>query len=147
MSIPMLLALAALILLASCLSGNAAQQNEDPLQGTWSLVSLEVNGEALPVEKIKDSRLSIQGDVYTFRLGEMRLALTYQADLSKEPKTLDMTVTEGPMKGKTYHAIFTFENGNLKICRNLEPDRERPTRFGSRPDSGLMVIVWKRVAP
>jgi uncharacterized protein (TIGR03067 family) len=143
----MLLALAVLMLLAGGLSGNAAQQKEDPLQGMWSLVSLEVNGEALPVDKIKDSRLSIKGDTYSFRLREMGLALTYRADLSKDPKTLDMTVTEGPMKGKTYHAIFTFENGNLKICRNLEPDRVRPNRFGSRPDSGLMVIVWKRIAP
>jgi len=51
------------------------------------------------------------------------------------------------MKGKTYHAIYALENGNLKFCRHLEADKARPTRFASQPGSGLIVIDWKRITP
>jgi uncharacterized protein (TIGR03067 family) len=99
------------------------------------------------VDKLQDARLTIEGEKYLFRLGAMRIDMTHQADAGKRPHTLDMTVTAGEMKGKTYHAIYALENGTLKICRHVEADKARPTRFASRPDSGLMVIVWKRATP
>ena len=140
--------LAAILLTAAAGAwGGSAQTSDERLQGTWGILSLEVNGESISVDKIQEARLTIQGDKYSFRLGEMRLDMTYQVDAGKQPRTLDMTVTAGPMKGKTYHAIYAMENGTLKICRHLEADKARPTQFASQRDSGLMVIVWKRVVP
>jgi uncharacterized protein (TIGR03067 family) len=137
----------ALVLAVAYARGDSARTDDERLQGTWKVLSLVVNGEKIAVDKIQDSRLVIQGDKYSFRLGEMKLEMTYKADASKKPHTLDMTVTEGPMKGKTYHAIYALENGNLKICRHVEADQTRPSQFASPSGSGIMLIVWKRVTP
>ncbi len=140
--------LAVLVLTAAAGAWGERTRSGDPrLQGTWGILSLEVNGETIAVDKLQDARLTVQGDKYCFRLGEVRLDLTHRADAAKQPCTLDLTVTAGALKGKTYHAIYAIENGNLKICRNLDPDKVRPSQFVSQPNSGLMVIVWKRLAP
>jgi uncharacterized protein (TIGR03067 family) len=125
--------------------GGQTPAGDPRLQGTWGILSLEVNGETIAVDKLQDARLTVQGEKYFFRLGDTRLDLTHKADATKKPCTLDMTVTAGALKGKTYHAIYAIENGNLKICRHLDPDKARPTRFATQPNSGLMLIVWKRV--
>ncbi len=141
-----------LVLAASCLLAadglrGGAAPNDSPLQGTWTIVSLEVNGETINVSGMKEARLTVAGERYSFRMGETRLEMTYKVDPAKKPSTLDMTITEGPMKGQTYHAIYRLANGELTICRHVEPDKDRPTEFASAPRSGLMVIVWKRQTP
>jgi uncharacterized protein (TIGR03067 family) len=143
-----------LLVLTAGLLLAADAPKEDPLQaekkqfeGTWSLVSVEINGKAVAMDTLKEARLVVKGDKYSFTLGEMHLELTHKPDPTKKPKTLDLTFTEGPNKGKTFQAIYTLEKGQLKICRHLEPGMERPTEFATKPDSGLMVIVWKRDKP
>ena len=110
----------------------------------------EVNKQAIPLENLKDgnvvlvARLVIAGEAYSFRLGKSRLELTFKVDPSKKPRAIDLTVAEGPEKGKTYHGIYKLEGDTYTICRNVEPGKERPGEFVTRPDSGLMLVVWKR---
>jgi uncharacterized protein (TIGR03067 family) len=120
---------------------------ETELQGTWSLFSVEINGRPLPMDNLKDGKLFIQGEYYFFKLGDAHLEMTHKVDTSKKPKTLDLTIIAGDMKGKTYHAIYELKGGFLKICRHLDPDKARPAEFATSPNSGLMLIVWKRSAP
>ena len=138
---------AGLLLTTGSLADDPVKNDRARLQGTWSIVSLEVNGKAEDVSKLQEARLRIEGERYSFKLGDMRLEMTHKVDPGKKPKPLDLTVTEGPTKGKTYRAIYELTQDTLKICRHVEPDKERPTAFASRPDSGLMVIVWKRAKP
>jgi uncharacterized protein (TIGR03067 family) len=68
-------------------------------------------------------------------------------DPGKTPKAIDLTVTEGPQKGQTFHGIYKLEGDTYSVCPNVEPGKDRPTEFATRPDSGLMLVVWKRVQP
>ncbi len=115
------------------------------------LVGVAVAGQAFylfTVENLKQfGTLKAMGDSYTFRLGDVRLALTFAMDPSKSPRTIDLTVTEGPQKGQTLNGIYKLEGDMYTICRNAEPWKDRPTQFATRPDSGLMLVVWKRVQP
>lgn len=136
----------ALALASTGFGMDAAIGRQSELQGYWNLVSLEINGQALDVDKLEDATLFVRGERYSFALEDATLELIHKVDSTKSPKTLDMTIVEGEMKGKTYHAIYELENDILKICRNIDPDMARPTSFGSSPNSGLMVIVWKRTS-
>ena len=127
-----------------------ATTDKDALQGTWLLASVEVNKEAIPLEKLKDGNvvlvgtLVIKGDSYTFHIGKNRLEITFKVDPGKQPRAIDLTVIEGPQKGQTYHGIYKLVRDTYTICRNVEPGKERPTEFVTKPNSGLMLVVWKR---
>jgi uncharacterized protein (TIGR03067 family) len=147
MKLHFLTILTAVLLLGAAPGRDTARGDSESLEGTWSLVSVEINAQPLSMDKLKDSRLVVKGVSYSFRLGDARLAMTYKLDPGKSPKTLDLTLTEGPDKGKTYHAIYRLEGDTLTICRSVEPDKERPTEFATMPGSGLMLVVWKRDKP
>jgi RNA polymerase sigma-70 factor (ECF subfamily) len=132
---------------AEPVSQNPAKEDTAKLQGAWAIVSVEVEGQPLAMDKLKDARLTIQGKEYSFRLGEMRLELTYQLDPGKSPKAIDLILVEGADKGKSYRGIYTLEKDRYKICRTTEPEKGRPTEFATRPKSGLMMVVWKRANP
>src|SRR5262249_61256368 len=123
---------------------------KDALQGTWRLVSLELNKQVYPAKDLKDGdkplvvKLVIKGDGYSCDVGKNRLEITYKLDPAKQPGAIDLTVTEGPEKGKTYHGIYKVQGDTYTICRNVKPGQDRPTEFGTRTGSGLMMTVWKR---
>jgi uncharacterized protein (TIGR03067 family) len=141
MKLPLLVvALAGLGLAADAPKSGAVK---DSLEGTWKLVAVEINAHALPMDNLNEARLVVRGEKYSFTLGETPLEMTHRLDPVK--KTLDMTIMAGENKGKTYHAIYQLTGDILKICRHIEPEQPRPTEFGTRPDSGLMVVVWERI--
>jgi uncharacterized protein (TIGR03067 family) len=140
-----------LLAVAWCLaaSGPGAEpaKNDNQLQGSWGLVSLQVNGQVVGVTNLKGAQLVIEETRYSFLLGDSRLVMTHVLNPAATPMTLDMAITEGPLSGKTFHAIYRLTNGTLTICRNVQPDQPRPSEFVSTPGSDLMVIVWRRNAP
>jgi uncharacterized protein (TIGR03067 family) len=141
----------ALLILAVGFLGASPAPADDPAKndkakfaGTWSLVSVEINKQTLIMDPLKDAKLVVKGDKYSFTLGKVHLEMTHKVDASKKPRTLDLTITEGANKGKTLHAIYKLKGDILTICRHTEPGQARPTEFATKPDSGLMLIVWKR---
>ena len=46
-------------------------------------------------------------------------------------------------KGKTTLSIYEIEGDTLKIC-SVEPGKDRPTEFSSKPGSGHFLRVFKR---
>jgi uncharacterized protein (TIGR03067 family) len=155
MKLQVLIVAAASLLAAAVAAraGDPATADKDALQGTWRLASVEVNKEAIPLENLKEGgevlvgTLIIKGDSYTFHLGKHRLEITFRLDPTKQPKAIDLTVIDGPEKGKTYQGIYKVEGDTYTICRNVEPGKERPTEFVTKPQSGLMLVVWKREVP
>lgn len=147
----LLLGVAAGLLLTS--ASAAVPNDRDRLQGVWRLSAAEVNGQTVALNNLKSGdkiligTLTVEGESYTFRLGDVRLALTFALDPSKSPKAIDLTVADGPQKGQTFHGIYKLEGDTYTICRNVEPGKVRPAEFASRQDSGRMLVVWKRVQP
>ena len=115
------------------------------LQGTWALMSVEIDGQALSMNDLKESRLVIKGEDYVFQFRDTRLAIKFKLDTSRAPKAIDLLVVEGTDKGKLYKGIYTLEGDYYKICRPTQPEHERPIKFGTQAESGLMMNVYKRV--
>ena len=42
---------------------------------------------------------------------------TYKLDASKKPAQIDLTITDGGLKGQTFPAIFQLDGDTLKVCR------------------------------
>jgi uncharacterized protein (TIGR03067 family) len=67
-----------------------------------------------------------------------------QVGTQKSPKAIDVTMTEGPNKGKVMLGIYEIDGDTLKAC--FDPQgKKRPTEFKSPPGSQNFVNVHKRV--
>ncbi len=119
------------------------------LQGTWELVSMEIKGNSIPVERMPGRIALIEGTTFTdrnatkiFGKGKIRV------DSSGSPKRIDAEFSEGPPAGKTTLAIYELEKETLKACA-AEPGEPRPTKFTTKEGSGHMLVVYKkkRVSP
>jgi uncharacterized protein (TIGR03067 family) len=97
------------------------------------------------MEKLQDTRLVVRGSKYSLSLADTRLEMSHQLQSDQRPRAMDLTVTEGADKGKTFKAIYKLEGDTLTVCRSIHPDQDRPAEFGTKPDSGLMLVVWKRI--
>jgi uncharacterized protein (TIGR03067 family) len=140
-----------LLFAATSLALTAGSARPDPvpddaarLQGSWQIVAVEIDGKSLAMDKLRGARLNIQGKRYSFQLDKMRLEITHQLHPSRTPKAIDLKVVDGPEKNKVYHGIYTIDKDLYQICRTTTAGKDRPREFATRPNSGLMIVVWKR---
>jgi uncharacterized protein (TIGR03067 family) len=117
------------------------------LQGVWTLESMEVDGRKAPDDQTRGWMLVIEGDQYNPGSGLVSVEYTYKLDPGRNPKAIDLIPHEGTYKGRTLRGVYALKGDRLSLCRSRTPDGERPAGFGTRPDSGLVVSVWKRRKP
>jgi RNA polymerase sigma factor (sigma-70 family) len=129
----------------------SAREPEQPkgdrelLQGTWTGVSGEINGKALPAETAKQLTLVLTADRYTTKRGDQLLFEgKYTIHPATEPKAMDILAQDGPNAGQAARAIYALEGDTLKLCYG-PAGKERPGKFVSEVGSGLTYVVWKRV--
>jgi uncharacterized protein (TIGR03067 family) len=114
-------------------------------QGTWTFESSESGGKKFPAGELKSLTLTFEGDKHTVKKGEEVVQVgTQKLDPSKSPKSIDVTMTEGPNKGAVMLGIYAIDGDTLKVC--FDPQgKKRPTEFKSGPGSENFVNVHKRV--
>jgi uncharacterized protein (TIGR03067 family) len=114
-------------------------------QGAWTIESSETGGKKLPAGDLKALIVTFEGDKHTVKNGDQVIQVgTQKLDPSKSPKTIDVTMTEGPSKGAVMLGIYEFDGDTLKVC--FDPQgKKRPTEFKSEPGSMNFVNVHKRV--
>jgi len=132
-------------------SGTLADEKADlekevrKFQGTWTFESSETGGKELPAGELKGVIVIFEGDKHTVKKGDEVIQVgTQKLDASKSPKTIDVTMTEGPNKGMVMLGIYEIDGDTLKVC--FDPQgKKRPTEFKSPPGSENFVNVHKRV--
>ena len=138
-------------LAASGWSGTLADEKADlekevrKFQGTWTFESSEAGGKELPIGELKGLILTFEGHKHTVKKGDEVIQVgTQKLDPSKSPKTIDVTLAEGPNKGTVMLGIYEIDGDTLKVC--FDPQgKKRPTEFNSAPGSENFVNVHKRV--
>ena len=114
-------------------------------QGTWTFESVEAGGKEAPAEQFKGMTLTFAGDKHTVKKGDEVIQVgTQKLDPSKSPKSIDVTMTEGPNKGAVMLGIYEISGDTLKVCFDPE-GKKRPTEFKSASGSQTFVAVHKRV--
>jgi uncharacterized protein (TIGR03067 family) len=120
----------------------------DNLDGTWQVSAAELGGKKWPEELCKMTRLILDGQNYTVMVGDAPDKGTIKVDSSAKPKSIDVTGTEGPNKGKTFPAIYELgkdkDGGDtLRICYDLS-GQSRPTEFKSTEGTKLFLVTYTR---
>ena len=114
-------------------------------QGTWTFESSETGGKELPADQLKGLILIFEGAKHTVKKGDEVIQVgTQKLDPSKSPKSIDVTVTQGPNKGAVMLGIYEIDADTLKVCF-VPQGKKRPTEFKSAPGSENFVNVHKRV--
>jgi uncharacterized protein (TIGR03067 family) len=116
----------------------------EAIQGKWTILSVERDGKA--DAKWTDGVRLMEGDKYTLTPKDgTPVSGTFKLDPSKTPKTIDFVPGAGQFKGKTLAGIYALEGDTLKICFATEEGKPRPTEFTSKPGSGTMLAIHKKI--
>ena len=122
----------------------AAKKDMAALEGEWTMVSAERNGEAVPEEQAKTAKRVSKAGETTVSFGEMVfMKAKFSVDPSKKPKAIDYEFTEGQNAGKKALGIYEIDGDTVKFCF-AGPDQERPTDFTAKADSNRVLSVWKK---
>jgi uncharacterized protein (TIGR03067 family) len=132
-----------LLVAADSPKDDAADKDLKKLEGSWVLASGEDNGKKVSEEALKNARLTIEGDRHTVQMGKTSYRGTHKLDPAMKPKTIDITDTEGPFKGKTVLGIYEVDGDEFKLCY-APPGEDRPKDFSAKAGTGFRFHVWKR---
>ncbi len=115
------------------------------LTGDWQALAYALDGKKAKAEDLQDIKLSfdVEGKAEARRAGQVFVASTTKIDPMQNPPTIDITYTEGDIKGKIALGIYKIEGDVLTICR-AAPDKTRPSQFASNPGSGHTLMAYKR---
>lgn len=136
---------------ASGLTGALADDKGDhekevrKFRGSWTIESSVTGGKEIPPDQLKGLIVIYEGDKHTVKMGDKVIQVgTQKLDPSKSPKTIDMTMTEGPSKGTVMLGIYEIDGDTLKVCFDPQGNK-RPTEFKSAPGSVNFVNIHKRM--
>jgi len=112
----------------------------EKLQGTWNIVSLEMDGQKYPPG---GSQIVIQGGQFT----SLNMGAEYSGrmvvDPSASPKAFDLLFETGPESGNRSLGIYELDDDTWKICLGLT-GKKRPKKFVSAPGTGHALEILKR---
>jgi uncharacterized protein (TIGR03067 family) len=112
------------------------------LEGTWAIVSVTVEGETNTKAKDIGGTIVFKGKTVTFKNQRGDRKATFKIDPKK--KTIEITFTEGPSKGKPIPGLYRLKGDELKWCHS-RAGRDQPKRFTAEKGSGNVLVVLKRV--
>src|SRR5688572_24407371 len=97
-----LVAMTVLLIVPMPSQGDDSKKDTEKIQGTWKLVSLEVNGGKGPAEVVDKLKLVFKEGTLTFMPGEPGYTnYTCKLDPATKPPSFDMTHADGKKKGDT----------------------------------------------
>ncbi len=114
------------------------------LQGTWALVTMEVDGEAVPPENFRDWNSNYEGNKLTLRAGEtIRRRGVVTLEPSRKPKAINTWDQDGPFEDQTVPGIYEIDGDVLRLCF-ARPGEDRPKEFTTKDGKGFLCCVYKR---
>ena len=137
-----------LLLAAGLAAGQASKDRSKDLTGVWLAATYALDGKAATAADLKKVRLIIEDDrkFKAQNAGQTFLAGTIKLGPETNPRAMDITYTEGDLKGQTALAIYEMIGDTLRICR-AAPGKPRPKEFASKPGSGLTLMSYQRMKP
>lgn len=116
------------------------------LEGTWQLVSREVDGQKDDLQNVA-IRATVKDGKYTVQMGETVVEQgSFRIDPTTKPKAIDAIPETGDNKGKTILAVYDVGPEDLRMCVAPEGSK-RPTVLEAKQGSGFILNAYKRQAP
>jgi uncharacterized protein (TIGR03067 family) len=117
------------------------KQDIDLLQGTWTITTLEMDGQQMSAPE--NAQIAINGHRFTSIGMGAEYAGTLKLDASASPRQLDMKFDTGHAKGVTNLGIYELKGDKLQLCLATR-GTVRPKKFASTPDSGIALETLSR---
>src|SRR6185369_15370758 len=76
----------------------ALRDDLEKLQGSWTVESMEMDGKLMSDAARKKIKLAVQGENFRFHNGNSSHGGLYKLDPTKDPKELNIVITEGGEK-------------------------------------------------
>ncbi len=124
----------------------ALKKDRKLIEGTWRVVTLEVDGNKASDEDAKKITVA-NGPEGTWTLlsdGKEVGKGTNSFDPTQKPKTIDFTQTEGEGKGNSFLGIYELGENTRKLCF-APPGKDRPKEFNSMPGTEHILVTFERV--
>jgi RNA polymerase sigma factor (sigma-70 family) len=113
-------------------------------EGEWNMVRGENAGQLVPEPGLKSWKRVVKGnETAVYFAGQALLKATFSVDISKKPKTIDYTLTDGPNKGKKQYGIYEIEGDTFRSCF-AAPGKDRPSDFTTKAGDERTASVWKK---
>jgi len=129
--------------------GDDAKAELKKFQGTWVLISGEVDGKKVADEHAKQSKITWDGHkislVTPHQSEETILAMVTKMDLTKNPKEIHWVPSNGPSAGTTMIAIYEFDDGDQYKISFDPSGKGSPKEFSTKEGTGHVRHIWKRV--
>jgi uncharacterized protein (TIGR03067 family) len=121
------------------LAARSAEKAAAELEGGWRIVSIELEGEARPLEE--EVRLVIQGEKVLYGDQTLAVATLYP---DSTPKGIDLAFEEPKTQ---YEGIYAVEEDRLRICLNTRTMgvKERPSEFSTKEKPNLRIFTLQRL--
>lgn len=132
------------------LTSNASEEGPslremERLQGTWQFVTWEAQGVAKPAEEVAEYTAVLKGDLWTVSKGDKIAAqVIFRVDPTKSPKTMDFIDVK---RARNMRGIYSLEGDTLRFCDRDVEKGDRPAKFATTPDSGLVLVTLRRQKP
>lgn len=127
----------------SFLACAAAPDDAHAFRGTWIPAKAELAGQPISDAALKTITLKLDDGKYEVMVGDQPDKGTYTFNSLDKPKSMTVTGTEGPNKGKTFPCIYELEGDTLRICYDLS-GRQRPTEFKTTRGTRLYLVKYRR---
>jgi len=136
---------------AAGVGGADAQRELQKFQGTWVMVSGELDGKKVADEHVSRGKITYQGDKLQIMVpnqhGEMIAAEIVKIDPTKKTKEMHFVRKNGPNAGKTMIGIYEFE-GDDQYKFAFDPSGAMTLKeFTTKEGTGHIRNTWKRVKP
>src|SRR6478736_6920194 len=113
------------------------------VQGNWKPTKAELGSQPMPDAILQSISLKLDNGKYEVFVGTQPDMGTYTVDAKTKPKSMTVTGTDGPNKGKTFPAIYELKGDTLRICYDLS-GQKRPTEFKSTAGTKLYLVTYSR---
>lgn len=113
-------------------------------EGVWSFSLVEVDGVKQPDVPFETNKMVVSKDgSYLVMQGPRVTHGVMAIDSTQSPKHLDVTITNGPIKGQTFAAIYELDGDIYTFCSSLR-GKERPPAFTRGPGTGFIFEIMNR---
>ncbi|HEV3439580.1 MAG TPA: TIGR03067 domain-containing protein [Gemmata sp.] len=120
-------------------AGDPPAKELKELQGTWKLVSVEIDGKATdPIGG--QPKWVIKGEKVFYGGAEIA---GLKVDASTSPRVIDLKFSDPE---RVYEGIYAVEKGTLKICinRQTEGTKDRPGKLSTKDQSDWRLLVFEQ---
>ena len=123
----------------------ATKADREKMQGTWSVQSMETDGKREAADALKNQKAEFKDNEVFFKGGKQDYKGVFTLDATQKPKAMDTAMTFSPTKLVKTKGIYQLEGDTLTIAWTEEPNAIRPKEFVSAANSGVRMIVLKKL--